>query len=309
MDTYKVAVGQNIFDVALALYGSIEGLFDLMVNNPELSFSTVLKAGTELDWDEDFIVYEDIVNTLEDSNIVPANGERNVYPRIIEEQLTCYIKMNTGASSVNLSMAGDGNVLVDWGDNSDEESLALDSSNRSFVHYFNDNSDSHVVKLYGDFKLKTWDLSDIDGDVLPMRPIVVDEVLLHKNKMTLQGLYLCKGTYKVEITDTTVTSLNPIQDMSLSDLLLTGVTFSEDDVLNDYLIYIANNNNERRNCRVVLDTQPSGVYQEPIKDSNGNYQITSGMEAIYVITHESAWNESGAWKFIINGIEYAGEEN
>ena len=35
MRTYTVRTGQNIFDVALTLYGSIEGVFDLLVSNPE----------------------------------------------------------------------------------------------------------------------------------------------------------------------------------------------------------------------------------------------------------------------------------
>ena len=58
---------------------------------------------------------------------------------------------------------------------------------------------------------------------------------------------------------------------------------------------------KRRNCKVILDTQPSGTYKEPLKDSNGNYVITTGMEAIYVITHETAWNEAVHGALIING--------
>ena len=68
-------------------------------------------------------------------------------------------------------------------------------------------------------------------------------------------------------------------------------------------------NNQRRNCKVILDTQPSGTYKEPLKDSNGNYVITTGMEAIYVITHETAWNEAGSWSFDINGTIYQYENS
>ena len=71
-----------------------------------------------------------------------------------------------------------------------------------------------------------------------------------------------------------------------------------------YLKYVANNINQRMYCTVVLDTLPSGVYREPSKDTNGNYIITSGMEAIYVITHEDAWNEAGPWVFNICGTIY-----
>ena len=41
-----------------------------------------------------------------------------------------------------------------------------------------------------------------------------------------------------------------------------------------------------------------------IRDS---YRIASGMEAVWVILHEEAWNEGGAWKFIIDDITYTVE--
>lgn len=50
MGKYIVIQGQNIYDVALHIYGSIEGVTDLMVNNENLSFATELKAGDELVW-------------------------------------------------------------------------------------------------------------------------------------------------------------------------------------------------------------------------------------------------------------------
>ena len=64
MQVYKVRNNQNIFDVAIAIYGSIEGIFDLLVNNPDLSFDSVLNGGQELYWDEDFVVYDTIVNSF-----------------------------------------------------------------------------------------------------------------------------------------------------------------------------------------------------------------------------------------------------
>ena len=51
MQVYKVQKNQNIYDVALYLFGSIEGIFELMANNPELSYDTELKEGDELYWD------------------------------------------------------------------------------------------------------------------------------------------------------------------------------------------------------------------------------------------------------------------
>ena len=49
-------------------------------------------------------------------------------------------------------------------------------------------------------------------------------------------------------------------------------------------------------------------YREPDRDTEtGRYRIASGMEAVWVILHEEAWNEGGAWKFIIDDITYTVE--
>ena len=56
MATYKVLNNQNIWDISLLLYGSIEGAFDLFISNPSLSMTTELKAGDLLEYHEDFVV-------------------------------------------------------------------------------------------------------------------------------------------------------------------------------------------------------------------------------------------------------------
>ena len=283
MQVYKVKRNQNIFDVAVSTHGSIEGIFDLLINNPDLSFHSELKEGEEIYWDEEFIIYDSIVNTLQTEHIVPANGERHVYYKNITAPLRCV--------------------------NSDLETIMLSPTLQKYVHFFDNYTDERSIKLYGDFNLKTWDLSSINGLMMPTTPLVVDEIISEKNNLSLQGLFLCKGTYLVKLVDMSLSSLTPIQDMSLSNLELRNIDYTEDTVINDYLIYIAKHNNQRRNCKVILDIQPSGTYKEPLKDSNGNYVITTGMEAIYVITHETAWNEAGSWSFDINGTIYQYENS
>lgn len=309
MQIYKVKNSQNIFDVAIAIYGSIEGVFDLLVNNPELSFDTILQGGEELYWDEDFVVYETIVNSLRNNNIVPINGERHVYYKETHKDLRCVIQISEEDASLTLRLSGDGDMIVDWGDNSELEVVTLKSTTQTYVHYFDNSTDNRMVRLYGDFNIKTWDMSTINGLVLPTQPIIVDEVEMKQNKVPLHGLFLFNGTYSVKMSNITISDLSPIQNMSLSYLDLQQIKYESDTILDDYLKYIAQHNNQRRNCTVVLDAMPSGIYQEPAKDENGNYLISSGMEAIYVITHEIAWNEAGPWVFNICGTIYQYENS
>ena len=66
MATYIVKPNQNIFDVALHLYGSIEGLFDLLITNDWLNMTTDLETGMEIEYHEDFIINSSIVDTFDD---------------------------------------------------------------------------------------------------------------------------------------------------------------------------------------------------------------------------------------------------
>ena len=50
MGKYKITAGQNIYDIAMHLYGSIEGIVDLLINNPGLSLDDNLKSGDELEY-------------------------------------------------------------------------------------------------------------------------------------------------------------------------------------------------------------------------------------------------------------------
>ena len=81
MGRYKVSSGQNIYDVAIHLYGSIEGIVDLMMNNGDLSLDTVLASGQELVYTDDFVINADVVAYNETHGIVPANGERHATSR------------------------------------------------------------------------------------------------------------------------------------------------------------------------------------------------------------------------------------
>lgn len=67
---YKVRSGQNIYDVALTLYGSVEGIFDLLVSNEWLNMDTKLSYGMTLNYHEEFAINKDIVIWIKDNNIL-----------------------------------------------------------------------------------------------------------------------------------------------------------------------------------------------------------------------------------------------
>ena len=56
MGKYTVTEGQNLYDVALHLTGSIEGIVDLLICNPALSLADTLHSGDELFYTDDFVI-------------------------------------------------------------------------------------------------------------------------------------------------------------------------------------------------------------------------------------------------------------
>lgn len=74
MKQYTVRAGQNIYDVAMTLYGSIEGVLDLLVNNTDLSYETRLVVGQKLDYDEDFMINQNLVDWFNKKKVIIKNG-------------------------------------------------------------------------------------------------------------------------------------------------------------------------------------------------------------------------------------------
>ena len=83
MKAYTVRSGENIFDVAINIYGGIEGIFDLLVQNIDtdtqtgLSLSDTLRPGMVLKYTEDFIVNRNIADWLHNNGIVARGGEHS----------------------------------------------------------------------------------------------------------------------------------------------------------------------------------------------------------------------------------------
>ena len=125
MGSYRVVAGQNIYDVALHLYGSVEGIVDLLVNNPALSLETELCSGQELTYTDGFVINADVVAYNEMHGIVPSNGERHVYPKYFTGPFTAAFLLPPTLVSAECKVSGTGTLEVDWGDDSAVETVIL----------------------------------------------------------------------------------------------------------------------------------------------------------------------------------------
>lgn len=292
MEQYVVKHNQNIYDVAITLHGTIEGIYDLMISNPNLSFDTDLKQGDILQYHSYFVLNQTVVSGLQNDGILVANGERAVYPKECQHNLVLYCVVAPDKTNIALKVSGEQNMYIDWGDNTAIETLTLTSQPIHVSHWFNNVTEDRRIKIYGDFSLTSLDLSEFNAIIFATRTLIVDEFIGNPNMIALDSLRLFEGTYMLDLKGMTIRDLSPINDMSLQLLDLRNVKFTSISVLDDYLCNIVNNYGQRRDCEVYLSEYPSEI----------------GMEAINTIINEPAWNESGKWKFVINQDIYTNEE-
>ena len=308
MGRYKIIAGQNIYDVALHLYGSIEGIVDLMMCNTDLSLDTVLKVGDELIYSDDFIINADVVSYNEMHGIVPSNGEHHVYPKVFTRPLAVAFSLPTQTLSVQCSVSGVGALEIDWGDNSDTEVISLTDKPRLLKHIFDNKvRKRRRIRWFTDAYFKQVDWSGLKpNSVVILRPLPIEELTIKDATLTLDSLQMVTGIYSLNLSGLSCGNLKPLVECrELMQLNLTDARIKP-TVLDELLIAMVERYGNRRNCEVTLTAVSTGVYQEPARNADtGKYIITSGMEAIWVITHEESWNEGGKWKFIINDKEYS----
>ncbi len=309
MGKYKITAGQNIYDVAMHLYGSIEGIVDLLINNPELSLDGTLKSGEELEYTDGFTISPDIIAYNRMYSLLPANGERNVYPKEPVGKRFMELYVDNKQTAASLLLSGNGTLEIDWGDNTDIEVVILTGEVKEFRHYFNDKIASvRRMSFYGEVRFRMLDISRSHASsVYLLRPVSMEKFTCEKMELDISFLSLAEDTYELYFAGLqtgSLLSLLPLKRLMRLDLTGSKVKPS---VLDTYLKTLVAQHYGRRNMTVLLSVSPSGAYRKPEKDGSGNYLIASGMEAVWMLTHEPAWNEGGAWTFIINQTTYTYE--
>lgn len=141
MGKYTVKSYQNIYDVATTIYGSIEGVFDLLMSNPNLSVNDALTVDTELAYHETFVLNEQVRYGIEQNAITIANSEHQVYPCIMGSSDTYLILItlnNPQQLSINLIFfsSGTNKYTIDWGDGEQLTEFTDESISLTVSHYY-----------------------------------------------------------------------------------------------------------------------------------------------------------------------------
>ena len=297
MGRYTVTEGQNLYDVALHLTGSVEGIVDLLICNPALSLADTLRSGDTLVYTDGFVIDADVVAKYRRENIVPAGGERSVYPKYPTGVRRLWFTVEATQPTTAFALSGRGRIEIDWGDNSPLETVVLNASVRTLSHRFDNTvTESRRVRLYGDFTLRSLDLSESGARRIRLsEPLSCERFSLCGGSCPVDFLPLLDGVFRMDLHRLSCDSLLPVAECrELMTLDLSDADVSRAAV-DEYLLRLVSHHYGRRNCDLTLPVVPSGTYAEPVRNATGECVPATGLEAAWLLTHEESWNEGGAW--------------
>ena len=306
MAEYTVQTGQNLFDVTLSLYGSIEGLLDLMVNNPTLSIDSEIKSGDRLQYTPYYYEDQTVLQYYKSNNIVPSNRIGDIYFKE-QSNIRMQIYCSSDKKMIGISASGEGDIYVDWGDNAEIERITLSSSYKYYSHILtSDTTVNRRIRLFGDFKLYDLDLSDLyPNKILSFAPLHMETIKIN-GATKLSGIDFMqmvdpKGLIEIGFIKCRLNDLSPLIDLKNAHTINLGYCNIGSGVMDKYLIGLVENYGIRRNCTINLvgSTLPSGEYKKP----DALLHPKSGMEAIWVLVNEHK-ESSGPWKKILNNKTY-----
>lgn len=203
MKAYITKTGQNIFDVCITLYGSVEGLLDLLISNtsmeveeygPEelrgkpLTVNTVLSRGVKLYYHEDIDINSSVLDFLKSSNIVIANGEKSFDVSETTNSEVKILIVQSGISSLIKIELVSGELTIDWGDLQKKTVIRPEDGLVDAYHLFRSNS-KHNIKISGTFICKLIDLNECNGLVYPTDEIITAELKYNTHYTYLTELF------------------------------------------------------------------------------------------------------------------------
>lgn len=230
---YTVKKSQNIYDVAVQIYGSIEGLFDLLISNENLAVDSELKEGQELLFHPMFIQNSQILNKLNSDKIILANGTIKETPVINLDnvQFIIEVQANEGVTET-MKISGYGPIVIDWGDSVEVGELPKDIE-VAFAHPYRHTC---ILKLFvsSDNPIVSLDVRGISGRIYLqecfnyLASYAENQDNIEEGCIGLIGKQLKKLTLINKLDFDAMV----LERFDLSYLNLTGATFRNESITN-----------------------------------------------------------------------------
>lgn len=280
--TYIVTENQTIYDVAIDIHGTIDGISDILVNNPNISIDSEMYGGLKIIYTSGQTIEQDVVEQLDAMGIIPVNPVRYVYPKKHIDGKVIDIYSSNDDAIFSFKKSGyNSSIYIDWGDDTDIEKI---SPCTDFVyHQFN-----LTDNIYKDRRIRIYTDKDNNSDDLNL--VFEDsnhyEVILYQNikassftdsssLISVDFLRLFSGIKKLSLENTYATDLTPISKIeSLIDINLPSKNIKPSS-LDALFLGIINNYGQRMPATININVKPTGEYREPQRLGGKNLIIDS----------------------------------
>lgn len=296
---------QNIFDIAIEVHGDIEGVADLLINNPNLDINQDIESGTVIKFTNAISLNETVLDYIDATSEVTANHQSNIYPKYSDMPVVMDILIKKDEYSFSFSKT-EGDMVIDWGDDTDLEYVDKDVkkvTHSYMVSAVNDSSDFIRVRIYSD--------TDSLGDLM-IESHNASVILMYKN------IKVKKYHDNSEIVNPIFISLmGGLRDVCLGNVMSNDLGFigkieslrridiqskytTAESIDNLFLNIIDNYSSNRLPANISIKVKPNGVYEQPKNNIPKN-----GMEAVWMLVNSDEWNsEAYQWVIKIDGVNY-----
>lgn len=286
---YTVAQGQNLMDVVLSTYGSLDGLTDFLLHNPDIDLNSILYNGQIVKYEQSNVINEITVNYYQSKKIQPCNNERSVYFKQPTLPLFLYVLIPNNTVYVGADISCDGYFEVDWGDDTVIESY---SGSVFISHNMNSKIQSdRIIKIYSSSPFQKISFNNMPiKKIFTFQDIRVYEFnsMASRELENINHLIIPSSLRDIRLTGSKITSLNPlIGQLSLRNIYIDGCGITQ-RLIDEFVIGLVKKYSTRLIGYVKLDGNdlPSGEYKRPASLQDPK----SGWEAIWVLENERGWD-------------------
>lgn len=163
--------------------------------------------------------------------------------------------------------SGAGQLEIDWGDNSDTETVLLADTPQLLTHTFDNKvRDRRRIRWFTDACFRSIDWSGLKPRSLVLvQTLPVEELTLTHATLSLESLRLLSGTYSLNLSNCALADLAPLAECRELMTLDLSAARLKPTVIDHYLTTLVEHYGDRRNCTVIY-LQPR---REPIGSRTG----------------------------------------
>ena len=272
VSVYTTSPNQSIYDVAMDVHGSIDGVSDLLINNSGLDVNVVFEGGEEVIFTSAITLDSGVTSGFDVHNIIPTTSPHKHYKHIDGGGKDILMDIYTSATEPEFEMVKDGGVVyIDWGDDSELEVWKGDRAKHMFNVMDASYVDMYRIRLYVDnkesFDIKKLNMVSSNNNHISLYTTVGVESFVDNSQLA-EPMFVCLMGRVTEIVMNNAMS-NDFGYLAKLDTLRKlelNTPHTTPESMDNLFIGIVNNYTARRlPADIEVKVKPNGEYKQPSK--------------------------------------------